>query len=72
MRWYKSYLTDVQKGGGSRPLLDNVKKKDTFLLDGFPKKDVKKAIQMAHMLGQFENSRNLQDIKKVLQLARLL
>ena len=73
MRQYKSYLTDVQKGGGSRPLLDNVKKKDTFLLDGCPKKDVKKAKQMAHMLGQFEqmahmlgrfeNSRNLQDIK---------
>ena len=29
---YKSYLTDVQnEGGGSRPHLDNVKKKDTFL-----------------------------------------
>ena len=35
---YKSYLTGVQnEGGGSRPLLDNVQKKDTFFLDVFPK-----------------------------------
>ena len=34
----KSYLTAVQnRGGGSRPLLDNVRKKDAFLLDVFPK-----------------------------------
>ena len=34
---YKSYLTDVQnEGGGSRPLLDNVQKKDTFFIDGLP------------------------------------
>ena len=29
---YKSYLTGVQnEGGGSRPILDNVQKKDAFL-----------------------------------------
>ena len=34
---YKSYLTGVQnEGGGSRPLLDNVQKKDAFFY-GFPK-----------------------------------
>ena len=33
----KSYLTGVQnEGGGSRPLLDNVQKKDAFFLDVFP------------------------------------
>ena len=34
---YKSYLTDVQHEGGSRPLSDNVQKKDAFFIDGFPK-----------------------------------
>ena len=35
---YKSYLTGVQnEGGGSRPLLDNVQKKDAFFWGVFPK-----------------------------------
>ena len=35
---YKSYLMGVQnERGGSRPLLDNVKKKDAFFSEGFPK-----------------------------------
>ena len=35
---YKSYLTDVQnEGGGSRPFLDNVQKKDVFFMSSLSK-----------------------------------
>ena len=42
-------LTDLQNGGGgARPLLDNVQKKDAFFSDGFSKKSqsVKKSARI--------------------------